>query len=1030
MSNRVRIPAKAAEATSFTPAGSGSARQGRLAFTNGPGTERLPAGPGHRFGRVQVHHAAPAGLQAKLTVNEPQDKYEQEADRVADQVMRMPEPTRPAEGDFAERAAGQSTLGTCAACAQDEVRRQPEEEEEQALQRQPVEEEEQELQRQPVEGEEEELQLQPVEEDEEQGLQAKQRAGEVPEVTSRTQRQIESFRNRGAPLPRPVRSHFEPRFGVDLGDVRIHTEPRAAEAARDLRAQAFTTGADIAFASGQFAPGTFAGRRLLAHELTHTLQQNPPRRPMPAGSALTRRNAAGAGHAEGPVGAPPAAARAMRLSSGTPLVTRLAQPDAGSLPGSDGGRSRLAPLSPARGGGAQTVPRLAQANPEGPEAALGFPATARFGHGFGRVPVHPEAATRPTARKIFRSAVASWGKADEEDRYNALLGEKHKAGASKKEKRKAERNIKKYDRQEKRRGVVKDLKGRTDLSFWKKGELRRAERYLRTRKRRGKIIELPEVDRILEIKANYHYFDRYPWGGKLMQVDEEVLDIVKGMFRMRGTPDFWPGIKWQDSQGTVKTVGVRFALDFIRRTRPAAAKDLDESLFPRDLLEDPRIRQNPEENVLALFPIDRLYDIQTLGGLKDFVAEAGLKNNFQFSGENGRDGRTEYELDRSSKYIGFDELKRAALASINKAEFGATEIAALTEAANNVATDDIEGLVGLFFDSDIPFVNVTSTRTSETVLRSMPDGTVREFDETQIGEIKDQIRKEWARQRKDPQLLEGSDAGKGYHGGIGIDWRKSTRVQQHPKYEELTEKELTEKAKMDVATAATYYEGAQARQSEPVTIPEKPKKAAASVIAHEIGHNIGMAHVDRGIMVETLETVHGTRIVRLPDLASKGASSSVSSGDGGTRLYKENYDLTASAIIKENVQLLVNRIAAMTRESNKADLWDTKIRELDRVLSDPTSSNMKALFQDEFLASLLYLPDHDEISSLDRPVIAGVKAAGLRMTYDHWQALSKGARNTIISKTQKGFEMDGKGAYEGGSQGLTHFTSVANMQSF
>ncbi len=66
---------------------------------------------------------------------------------------------------------------------------------------------------------------------------------------------------------------MEPRFGRDFGQVRIHTSPTAAEAARSVASRAFTMGRDIVFGAGQFAPHTTSGRELLAHELTHVVQQ-------------------------------------------------------------------------------------------------------------------------------------------------------------------------------------------------------------------------------------------------------------------------------------------------------------------------------------------------------------------------------------------------------------------------------------------------------------------------------------------------------------------------------------------------------------------------------------------------------------------------------------------------------------------------------------------------------------------------------------------------------------------------------------
>lgn len=82
-----------------------------------------------------------------------------------------------------------------------------------------------------------------------------------------------SGQNSGRPLDASARAFMEPRFGRDFGDVQIHTDASAGRAARMLQARAFATGRDIYFAPGQYQPETSAGRRLLAHELTHTIQQ-------------------------------------------------------------------------------------------------------------------------------------------------------------------------------------------------------------------------------------------------------------------------------------------------------------------------------------------------------------------------------------------------------------------------------------------------------------------------------------------------------------------------------------------------------------------------------------------------------------------------------------------------------------------------------------------------------------------------------------------------------------------------------------
>lgn len=97
--------------------------------------------------------------------------------------------------------------------------------------------------------------------------------GGRPSADGDVGRQIQSLRGRGRPLPADVRSYFEPRFGRDFGDVRIHTGPTADEAARGVDAKAFTIGRDVAFRSGAYDPKSRSGKRLLAHELTHVVQQ-------------------------------------------------------------------------------------------------------------------------------------------------------------------------------------------------------------------------------------------------------------------------------------------------------------------------------------------------------------------------------------------------------------------------------------------------------------------------------------------------------------------------------------------------------------------------------------------------------------------------------------------------------------------------------------------------------------------------------------------------------------------------------------
>ena len=90
-------------------------------------------------------------------------------------------------------------------------------------------------------------------------------------------------RGSGAPLDGGVRGRLGPSLGDDLADVRVHADDHSDALARSVSARAFTTGSDLYFAKGEYAPGSGEGDRLLAHELTHVVQQ----RGAPTGGPLT-----------------------------------------------------------------------------------------------------------------------------------------------------------------------------------------------------------------------------------------------------------------------------------------------------------------------------------------------------------------------------------------------------------------------------------------------------------------------------------------------------------------------------------------------------------------------------------------------------------------------------------------------------------------------------------------------------------------------------------------------------------------------
>lgn len=98
----------------------------------------------------------------------------------------------------------------------------------------------------------------------------------MPDVSGQTkdiEANINALRSGGQPLPESVRSFFEPRFGHDFSKVRVHSGADAGQSARDVDAKAYTVGQNIVFGAGQYAPNVNEGQQLIAHELTHVVQQ-------------------------------------------------------------------------------------------------------------------------------------------------------------------------------------------------------------------------------------------------------------------------------------------------------------------------------------------------------------------------------------------------------------------------------------------------------------------------------------------------------------------------------------------------------------------------------------------------------------------------------------------------------------------------------------------------------------------------------------------------------------------------------------
>lgn len=205
-----RTTSKAAEAP-----GRAGALQRKCACGGAPG----PTGECTACRRKRLHGAKPLPLQPKLTINQPNDRYEQEADRVADEVMRMAAPLRQHPGPHT--GANEERLQTKPA-------------------------------------------VRPLNSGSSEGVAA-------PPIVHTV------LRGQGAaaghPLDAATRGFMEARFGHDFSRVRVHTDDKAAASAQAVSARAYTVGAHVVFGAGQYTPTGYAGRRLLAHELTHVVQQ-------------------------------------------------------------------------------------------------------------------------------------------------------------------------------------------------------------------------------------------------------------------------------------------------------------------------------------------------------------------------------------------------------------------------------------------------------------------------------------------------------------------------------------------------------------------------------------------------------------------------------------------------------------------------------------------------------------------------------------------------------------------------------------
>ena len=196
---------------------------------------------------------------------------------MADTVMRMPEPgvQRQVEQEEEETLQSKPLVNQITPLVQVQRQEEPEEEEE-TLQAKPLAEEITPLVQRQVEPEKEE-----------EELQAKATSSHLSETNPNLESKVHSLRGGGQPLSENDRAYFEPRFGRDFSQVRVHADTRGAESARAVNARAYTVGRDVAFESGEYTPGTSEGKKLIAHELTHVVQQSANEMSHASNSALS-----------------------------------------------------------------------------------------------------------------------------------------------------------------------------------------------------------------------------------------------------------------------------------------------------------------------------------------------------------------------------------------------------------------------------------------------------------------------------------------------------------------------------------------------------------------------------------------------------------------------------------------------------------------------------------------------------------------------------------------------------------------------
>ena len=188
----------------------------------------------HTTADTNKENKLPGGIHAKLEIGEPGDKFEREADTMANRVMTLPRAEIPVQR-------------TCASCEEDEMHMKS------------------------LPGSS--LRMQPLEEEEEELMPKLRMQPKGDSTIGMISNQIMATKTGGKPLAKDTRHFMSNTMGADFSGVRIHTGLNAVQMNQEMGARAFTLGNNIYFNTGEYNPGNTKGKRLLAHELTHVVQQ-------------------------------------------------------------------------------------------------------------------------------------------------------------------------------------------------------------------------------------------------------------------------------------------------------------------------------------------------------------------------------------------------------------------------------------------------------------------------------------------------------------------------------------------------------------------------------------------------------------------------------------------------------------------------------------------------------------------------------------------------------------------------------------